>query len=122
MENAKDLLTQEEFIKHRSNQKFASSRNRIAYNNQKARKKRITKGPIDKLLDLNRTILSRIIGNKTEIIVSRDYLLGAGFNFSYYSYIREVTGVTYSGIYEYGITKTFDGSFKIIKFSHGQTF
>ena len=122
MESAKDLLTQEEFIKHRSNQKFASARNRITYNNQKAWKKRITKGPIDKLLDLNRTILNRIIENKTEITVSRDYLLGAGFNFSFYSYIREVNGVTYSGIYEYGITKTNDGRFKIIKFSHGQIF
>jgi len=116
MENAKDLLTQEEFIKQRSNQKFASSKNRIRYNNLKARKKRITKGPIDRMLDQNRTILSRIIGNKTEIIVSRDYLLGAGFSFAYYSFNKEVDGVTYSGIYEFGIVKISDDKFKIIKF------
>jgi hypothetical protein len=75
MENGIDLLTQEEFTKQRSNQKFASSKNRIRYNNLKARKKRITKGPIDRTLDQNRTILSRILGDKTEIVVSRDYLL-----------------------------------------------
>ena len=98
MENARDLLTQEEFIKQRSNQKFASSKNRIRYNNLKAWKKRISKSPIDRMLDQNRTILSRIIGDKPEIIVSRDYLLGAGFHFAYYSFNKEVNGVNYFGI------------------------
>ena len=121
MENARDLLTQEEFIKSRSNQKFASAKNRIRYNNQKARKKRMTKGPIDRMLDMNRTILCRIIANKTEKTVSRDFLLGTGFSFNYYSFLKEENGVTYSGIYEYGIAKTSDDKFKIIKFNHGQT-
>ena len=115
MESAKDLLTQEEFIKQRNNQKFASSKNRIRFNNLKARKKRITKGPIDRMLDLNRTILSRIIGDKPEIIVSRDYLLGAEFNFAYYSFIHKIEELTYSGIYEFGIAKTPEGKYKIIK-------
>jgi hypothetical protein len=120
MENAKDLLTHEEFIKQRNNQKFASSKNRIRYNNLKARQKRVIKAPVDRILDQNRKVLSRIIGNKTEIIVSRDYLLGAGFSFNYYSFIKEVNAVTYFGIYEYGIAKTSDDKFKIIKFNHGQ--
>jgi hypothetical protein len=121
MENTKDLLTQEEFIKRRSNQKFISSKNRIRFNNLKARQKRLMKAPVDKKLDQNRTILSRIIGDKPEIIVSRDYLLGAGFHFAFYSYNKEVNGVTYSGIYEYRIAKTSDGRYKIIKFNYGQT-
>jgi hypothetical protein len=121
MENAKDLLTQEEFIRQRSNQKFASSKNRIRFNNLIARQKRLMKGSVDRKLDQNRTILSRIIGDKPEIIVSRDYLLGAGFHFAYYSFNHEIKGVTYSGIYEYGIAKTSDDKFKIIKFNHGQT-
>lgn len=121
MEKAKDLLTQEEFIKQRSNQKFVSARNRIRYNNLKARQKRLTKAPVDRELDQNRTILNRIIGDKPEIIVSRDFLLGAGFSFNYYSFLRKITDVTYFGIYEYGITKTSDGKFKIINFNNGQT-
>jgi hypothetical protein len=121
MENAKDLLTQEEFTKHRSNQKFVSSKNRIRFNNLKARQKRLMKSFVDRNLDQNRTILSRIIGDKPEIIISRDYLLGAGFHFAYYSYNEEVNGVTYSGIYEYRIAKTSDGRYKIIKFNYGQT-
>ena len=121
MENSKDLFTQEEFIKRRSNQKFASSKNRIRFNNLKARQKRLMKDSVNRKLDQNRTILSRIIGDKPEIIVSKDYLLGAGFSFNYYSFIKEVNAVTYCGIYEYGIAKTSDDKFKIIKFNHGQT-
>lgn len=121
MENAKDPLTQEEFIKQRSNQKFASSTNRIRFNNLKARQKRLMKGYVDRKLDQNRTILRRIIRDKPEITVSRDYLLGAGFHFAFYSYIKEINGVTYTGIYEYGIAKISDDKFKIIKFNYGQT-
>jgi hypothetical protein len=116
MENGIDLLTQEEFTKQRSNQKFASSKNRIRYNNLKARKKRITKGPIDRTLDQNRTILSRILGDKTEIVVSKYFLLGAGFCFAYYSFNNVVDGINYSGIYEFEIGKISDDKYKIIKF------
>lgn len=122
MDNSKDPLTQEDFIRQRSNQKFASSKNRIRFNNLKAREKRLMKGSIDRILDKNRTILSRILGDKLEISVSRDYLLGAGFSFNYYSFLKDVNAVTYSGIYEFGIAKISDGKYKIIKFTHGQAF
>jgi hypothetical protein len=90
MENIKDPLTQEGFTRHLSNQKFASSKNRIRFNNIKARKKREIKAPVDRILDQNRKILSGIIRDKVEIIVSKDYLLGAGFSFHYYSFIKEI--------------------------------
>ena len=75
----------------------------------------MTKGPIDRILDLNRTILSRIIGDKTEMIVSHDYLLGAGFNFAYYSFSYSIEKVTFFGIYEFEIGKIFEGKYKIKK-------
>ena len=121
MENSKDPLTQEEFVKQRSNQKFSSSKNRIRFNNIKARQKRMIKGSVDRILDHNRTILLRILGDKQEAIVSKDYLLGAGFSFNYYSFLKGVNAVNYTGIYEFGITNTSDDKFKIIKFNHGQT-
>ena len=122
MESSKDPLTQKEFVKQRSNQKFSSPENRIRFNNIKAKQKRMMKGSVDRILDHNRTVLFRILGDKQEAIVSKDYLLGAGFSFNYYSFLKEVNAVTYSGIYEFGITKTSDDKFKIIKFNHGQTF
>ena len=115
MERAKDLLTQEEFYKSRSNQKFSSPLNRIRYNNLKARHKRSAKKPVDRPLDMNRTILKRILGDKKEIVVSRDFLLGAGFSFNYFSYHKEVNGVTFAGIYEYGAAQIVKGQYKIVK-------
>ena len=120
MEKSKDLLTQEWYYKRRSNQKFATATNRIKYNNIKARKKREAKAPFEKALDTNRTIISKILGTKSEIKVSRDYLLGAGFSFGYFMYQKSVNETTFSGIYEYGITKLSDGTYKIIMFSDGR--
>ena len=117
MDKAKDLLTQEEFIKSRSNQKFSSPENRIRYNNLKARHKRAAKNPVDRLLDMNRTILKRILGDNNEIVVSRDFLLGAGFSFKYFSYQIEVDGVTFAGIYEYRVAHIGNDQYKIIQFN-----
>jgi len=117
MDTAKDLLTQEVFYKKRNNQKFANPQNRITFNNLKARKKRAAKSHVDRRLDLNRTILKRILGDKTEAVVSKDYLLGAGFLFPYFSYQKAVKDLTYAGIYEFGITRTTDDKYKIIKFN-----
>lgn len=119
MEQSKDLLTQEVFYKRRSNQKFASAKNRIRYNNIKAGKKRQSKAPYEKALDSNRTILCRILGSRPEITVSKDFLLGAGFSFGYFTYQRAFSGNNYSGIYEFGIAKLSDDNYKIIKFNNG---
>lgn len=116
-EQAKDLLTQEAFYKKRSNQKFANPQNRIRYNNLKAGKKRAAKAPFEKPLDHNRTILKKILGANPERVVSKDFLLGAGFSFGLYTYNRTVNDCTYSGIFEYGVTKLSNGNFKIIKFN-----
>ena len=115
----KDPLTGEEFFKQRDNQKFATRKNQIRYNNLKARKKRSAKSPYDRVLDQNRTILERILNGKDEIIVSKDYLLGSGFHFRYFQYHWSIENVDFSGIYEYGIAKTTDGSYKIIRFKNG---
>ncbi len=119
-EQARDLLTKELFIKKRSNQKFANPQNRIRFNNLKAQKKRADKAPFEKPLDQNRTVLKKILGENREKVLSKDYLLGAGFSFGYFTYHKKVDDSTYAGIYEYGITKLSDEKFKIIKFNDGQ--
>jgi hypothetical protein len=121
MEKTIDPQTQEEFIKQRNNQKFASSKNRIQFNNYKARQKRLIKASVDKILDKNRTILNRILGDKAEAIVSKEYLMGAEFSFNYYSFLRKVDEVTYFGIYEFGITNMSGDYYKIINLNHEST-
>ena len=60
-----DPLTKESFVPKRSNQKFSCRLNQINYNNRKAKSKRLAKAPYDNVLDSNRNILIRIIGEIT---------------------------------------------------------
>ncbi len=116
MIQTKDPLTAELFIKRRNNQRFANRQNQIRYNNIKAQKKRDAKLPFEKALDKNRTILQKILGDGKEKLISRDFLLGMGFSFGYLLYHKSIDGVTYAGIYEFGIAKIEDDKYKIIKF------
>ena len=85
LQKRKDPYTGEEFIPKRNNQKFASRANQIAFNNVKAQKRRTKEAPVLKALRMNRTILEKTLGSKREIIKSKDFLEGAGFNFNYWS-------------------------------------
>ncbi len=119
MERAKDLLTEEWFDKRRNNQKFVNRENQVRYNNNKAQQRRNVTSFFDRQMNQNRKILLNILGKKNEITKSRDFLLGAGYNFKYFMYIRPVSGLDYTGIYEFGITKMNETDYHIIRFEHG---
>ena len=121
MEQGKDPLTQEMFIKRRSNQKFANPRNRIRYNNLKAKNIRYAMAPVNIKLHCNRNILAKILGSQKQVTMSRDYLLGSGFSFEYFSYQKKIDDVVYFGIYEFGIAFIGDSNYRIIKLLNGQT-
>lgn len=121
MQQAKDLLTQEEFVKRRSNQKFARPQNRIRYNNRKAQMKRTAKAFVDGPLDRNRTILGKILADKAELTISRDFLLGSGFTFDLYNYQKMEDYLIYSGIYEFGVAKLNETTYKIKKLRDGKS-
>ena len=108
-----DPLTKESFVPKRSNQKFSCRLNQIKYNNRKAKSKRLAKAPYDNVLDSNRNILIRIIGEEDDRIVSKDYLLGAGFVFGYFIKSMVQDNINYQCIYNYAITQLEDGKYKI---------
>lgn len=113
----KDPLTGELFSPTRNNQLFATRKNQIRFNNNKANQKRQQKSIIDKILDNNRNILIRLLSSKKEIKLSKDYLLGAGFNFGCISHNRNIEGTIWTCIYEYGYLKTSTNEYRIIKHS-----
>jgi len=76
-----DPYTGEEFEPMRSNQRFANRKNQIAYNNAKASKLRSVKAPRLKALNENYKVLLKILKKRNNRIVSKDFLLGAGFDF-----------------------------------------
>ena len=110
-----DPLTGEVFYPRRENQKFASRENQIRYNNKKAEKKRKAKAEIDKYLDNNRSILKAILGNKNEVIKSKDFLLGAGFNFGCHTHSLRKDDKLLRCVYDYAFINHTDNSFKIVR-------
>lgn len=111
----KDPLTGEIFIKRRSNQIFANSKNQIKYNNLKAFEKRKAKAQFDRILEKNRQVLKRTLGSNEEIIKSRDYLEGAGLNFGCNTHTIMRDRKKWICIYDYAYALIATNTFKIIK-------
>ena len=117
MQQRKDPLTGEYFTPSRNNQLFASRKNQIRFNNNKANAKRKCKSQVDRVLDNNRTILQRLLAGSKEVKRSKDYLSGAGFNFGCFSHNRNIDGIIWICIYEYAYLKTPNNEYRIIKHS-----
>ena len=75
------------FKPKRSNQKFASKKNRIAYYNQQYKKKRWPLKRINQKLFFNYSILELALKDKTEVMISNDYLRGKGFDFKFITHL-----------------------------------
>lgn len=71
------------FKPKRSNQKFASSKNRIAYYNQQYRQNRLPLERINQKLFYNYSILEHALKDGDKVIISNDYLKGKGFDFKF---------------------------------------
>lgn len=115
MTTCKDPLTGEEFVPSRRTQRFASRANQILFNNQKAQQKRDAKRQIDRALDTNRAVLTRLLGEAKQATFSKDYLLGAGFSFSAFTQFFSREGRQTYGIYEMRLENLGDNQFRITK-------
>ena len=110
-----DPYTGEVFTPLRSNQKFANRRNQIAFNNKIARDNRRIKSPILTVLNTNHKVLIKALGNKEFEIKSKDFLLGAGFNFSIFSRSIKTNDGIYQAIYDYALSAREGDVYKIVK-------
>jgi hypothetical protein len=63
-----DPLTKELFVPKRKNQRFASRKNQIEYNNMIARSQQLAMKKIDMILKNNRKVLWRLLGEKPEYV------------------------------------------------------
>lgn len=76
-----DPFSGEKFKANRSNQKFASRENQIKYNNLMAKKRKVTSNLKQTAIHKNWEILNSLKGNLKSKHVSKDFLLGSGFDF-----------------------------------------
>ena len=98
-----DLLTKEEFSPKRTNQKFACADNRKTYHNLKARKAReITRG-VDYIIKKNWNILKHQLKGNERTTRSKQFLLGAGYNFKYYQQAFDSYEGIVQALYDCGI-------------------
>ncbi len=112
----RDLLTQEEFIPTRINQKFANPRNRIRYYNEKANSLRHEIAYVNKPLHNNLKILNEIMKGTSAKIFHKEFLLGKGFDFAIHTHVAEVAdGKSGFAVYNYSIVNKDSYHIKIIK-------
>ncbi len=110
-----DPLTKKEFYPKRSNQRFENRENQIRYNNIKSKKKRDHKSQIDKMIDKNWKILNRLLGEKTELSLPTNYLLGADFQFGCLTHQVNYQNESYNAIYEFAYKKLNENEYRIIR-------
>lgn len=109
-----DLLTGEIFTPKKSHQKFASPKNRIIYNNNKANSLRKRTEAINKPLHNNYLILSKLMADKEAQTFHKQFLLGCGFSFSVQTHIIKIENKEYAALYQYAIMPLDDDEIKII--------
>ena len=100
-----DPLTGEEFTPKSRIQRFATAANQKKYNNLKASLKRSEINNNLRPLLENEKILQRIIDGDEFKIVSKDYLLGAGFDFRYSNGAKIIANKTWQFILSTRISK-----------------
>ena len=91
------------FLKKRGNMAFCSDKCRSAFNNTKAKALRDDVFEINMILKKNRGILKTLHEKSQATNYSKDYLLGAGFDFSYFTSTETIDNMVYNFSYDYGV-------------------
>ncbi len=111
-----DLLTNEEFIPLRINQKFATPENRIKYYNNKANELRHSISYVNKPLHNNLKILNEIMKGLKEKVFHKQFLYGKGFDFAVHTHVTDVAdGTSGFALYDYSILNNGTHYVKILK-------
>ena len=97
----------------RANQIYFDRKAQQDFNNSKARRKRLAKSPVDKALDRNRNVLMQMISDEREVVRSKDYLLGAGFDFKFFSRSTRMGDKPCQVVYEFCVIHLSDDQYKI---------
>jgi len=118
LEKSIDPFTGKPFIPKRNNQKFASRKNQVAYNNLISKQKRDVKSHVENVLKSNLKLLQKVLGKNEEKIISKDYLLGGGFCFNYHTQILMRNKIQWYCTYNIGVHQLKNNRIKIRRFKN----
>ena len=113
-----DPYSGEEFLPTRKNQIFANTKNKIAFNNNKAAKIREERAPINNIIKRNYEILKLLLDNRSEKTVNLNTLNDLSFKANHYlkhEYINNKHIFTIYNINFQSIKKDNINYLKIIK-------
>lgn len=96
-----DLLTNEEFVPVRVNQKFAHPKNRIKFHNDRANSLRHRLANIEKPLRKNLIIIEEILNGRKEAEFHKQYLKGKGYSLPLFTHYSNINNVSYPTVYTY---------------------
>ena len=109
-----DPLTGEVFTPKRDNQFFITRKTQVRFNNLKAQRLKKHKALIDHPMDNNRKVMKKILGGRITIQKSREFLLGAGFDFRYATHQRsDENKVTWLCVYEFQFRELQNNQYEI---------
>ena len=103
------------FQPRRTNQKFLNNKARNAFHNAIARKLRQRTAKKDKALKKNLKIILSLLGNENEVIKSKEFLLGAGFDFRGVNDVKRMGEIIVNCVYDVGFYKLSDSTYKLLK-------
>jgi len=96
-----DPHTGESFVPKRRNQKYATTQNRVAYNNNLAYMERSSKSFVDKPLKKNHRILLTLLNPNEIKSYSKDFLKGMGYDFSLSTHYENYKGKICISLYQF---------------------
>jgi transcriptional accessory protein Tex/SPT6 len=104
-------------LKGRSDKKFCDDYCRNNFNNSLKSDTNNTIRNINNALRKNRRILEQLLNNDQDMVkTTRDKLLNAGFQFTYFTHLYQTQkGTTYHYIYEYGYLPLENNWYLIVK-------
>ncbi|MEY4963326.1 MAG: hypothetical protein RLZZ323_645 [Bacteroidota bacterium] len=112
----KDLLTGEEFVAKRANQRFARPANRIKFYNRKASILNQERAFFDKPCKKSELALRTLYNRKSDNIFHKEFLRGKGVNFRAYNHIEEINNERIICYYGYALRKVPDSdNYQILK-------
>lgn len=116
-----DPHTGEIFEPKRSDQKFATRKNQIDYNNARAKKARHETKHIDQILKKNRTIIMSFLNGKESVKVSIEFLLFQGFNLGVFNRLLNKEQKQVYGVYEYYVLPVDENNYELGKLDNDGT-
>ena len=111
-----DLLTNEDFVPSRINQKLAKAENRIKYYNDKANEFRHSIAYLSKPIQQNIRILNELMKGKKDAAFHKQFLLGKGFSMGVYTHIEQYDSKNQFAIHTYIILPVANEQIKIINY------